>query len=232
MCIRDRPNILETIALSYIGLLLLREPVTVAEVYSWIESGDLLYYSTSKEVPLAMRGRLPATYQDLLEPQKLDQPQKLHQAILDQLTVLTTDFGMSVPDINSPLVLYRWSRQLALPIEVFAATQRLARAIDVDFAFIPSANLSTTLVLRYPEARLMATLVVVTKLLFPMDGIERHPVASSDLSALTMDWHAWAEQKEREGNDGHEQRPLSFSEALAYTAVSYTHLTLPTKRIV
>jgi RNA polymerase I-specific transcription initiation factor RRN7 len=46
--------------------------------------------------------------------------------------------------------------------------------------------------LRCPEIRLMALVVIATKLLFPWDGRPRFPQSATDLSALEMDWTEWA----------------------------------------
>lgn len=42
-----------------------------------------------------------------------------------------------------------------------------------------------------PETHLAALVVVITKLLFPFDGIPRVPDKATDPSALTMDWKVW-----------------------------------------
>jgi len=209
------PSILEIVALDYVGVLLLREPVTVADIYSWVNNGELLYYRAAKEVPLGMRERLPGTYQHLLEPNILKQPQKLHQAVVDQLSILSTGFGMVVPSINIPLVLYKWLRQLALPIELFSATQRLALILEIDFSFTPSAISDSNVALRYPEPRLMAILVMATKLLFPMDDTERHSSVATDLNALSMDWEVWSKQQSRGRDENKDERPMGFDETLA-----------------
>ncbi|KAK4544621.1 hypothetical protein LTR36_004193 [Oleoguttula mirabilis] len=218
------PNMLEMLCLCYTGVLLLREPVTVADMYAWVSNGELLYYRAAKEVPLGMRERLPATYQDLLEPQQLRRPQKLHDRILGLLVTLSSEFGMALPPINHPLILYRWVRELALPIEIFAATQRLARVLDLDFAFkLNGKHGSKDAVLRYPEARMMALIVVTTKLLFPVDIVKRYPSSASDMSALALDWAPWAELQPQ--TFGHQPTPrpdyqkmMDFSQADALQA--------------
>ena len=79
------------------------------------------------------------------------------------------DFGMSVPDINLPLILYRGIRELSLPIEIFSATQHLSTTLDLTPSFSPPPQKSTRLntYLRNPEIPHMASLLISTKLLFP-----------------------------------------------------------------
>lgn len=212
------PSLLETLCLCYTGLLLLREPVTIAEMYGWVNDGELLYYRAGKEVPRNMRERLPATYQALLEPQPLGKPQKLRDGTLGLLATLNSEFGMAVPPINHPLILYRWVRQLALPIEIFAATQRLARVLSLDFSFKLSGKPgSKDAVLRDPAARLMAVVVVATKLLFPLDGMKRYPRSTRDMSALALDWVSWAEPQTKASDEQPSSKVLSYDEMMDFS---------------
>jgi RNA polymerase I-specific transcription initiation factor RRN7 len=185
-------NLSETLVICYIGTLLMRIPFTVIDLISRVDNGELLYYRAAKEVPSNLRERLPGEFQVLLEPQTILQASSLHHRILELGVLLNAEFGMVIPAVNHPLILYRWMQALALPIEVYAATQRLARILDIDFTLQLGGKTSSSRVLRYPEVQLMSLLVVSTKLFFPIDDIDRHPVSANDLSALQMDWSEWA----------------------------------------
>jgi RNA polymerase I-specific transcription initiation factor RRN7 len=185
-------NLSETLVICYIGTLLMRIPFTVVDLISRVDNGELLYYRAAKEVPGNLRERLPGEFQVLLEPQTILQASSLHHRILDLCVLLNAEFGMVIPAVNHPLILYRWMQALTLPIEVYAATQRLARILDIDFTLQLGGKTNSSRVLRYPEVQLMSLLVVSTKLLFPIDDIDRHPVSANDLSALQMDWQEWA----------------------------------------
>lgn len=185
-------NLSETLVICYIGTLLMRIPFTVVDLISRVDNGELLYYRAAKEVPGNLRERLPGEFQVLLEPQTILQASSLHHRILDLCVLLNAEFGMVIPAVNHPLILYRWMQALTLPIEVYAATQRLARILDIDFTLQLGGKTNSSRVLRYPEVQLMSLLVVSTKLFFPIDDIDRHPVSANDLSALQMDWQEWA----------------------------------------
>ena len=207
------PNLIELFSLQYVGMMLLRIPATVADFQKWIDSGELLYYCASKELPLSMRDRLPGTYQDQLEPSDLISPERLQRGIHDIAILLNTDFGMAVPPMNHPLVLYRWIKELALPMEVFVATRRLARVLEVDFACTANIQPRANMGLRYPEVRLMTLVVISTKLLFPFDNARRYPKFSVDLSALRMDWEIWVKVQSRKQDNVDQGHDLSFKEA-------------------
>lgn len=212
----------ETLGICYIGTLLLRVPFTVADLIARVDSGELLYYKAGKEVPGNLRERLPGEFQVLLEPQTILRASSLHHRILELGSLLSMDFGMALPAVNLPLLLYRWMQDLALPIEVYAATRRLAQILDIDFTLQFGGKTNMSRVLRYPEVQLMGLLVVSTKLFFPIDDIDRHPVAASDLSALKMDWAEWVsthtaahetDESEIQGHNKVDTPGLTFPEA-------------------
>ena len=209
------PNLVETLSFCYIGILLLRIPITVAEIHVWIGDGELLYYRAAREVPLGMRHRLPPQYQALLEPQELLRAEALHASVLAMLTMFNNEFGMSVPLINTPLLLYRWIRSMVLPIEISAASQRLARIIKIDMTFSASKS-CRTVVLRYPEVHLMALVMVATKLLFPLDNKTRKTQANTDLSAFAIDWDGWAKLHEDRDQREDGQSSLTFKQAFEF----------------
>lgn len=208
------PNLSDTLAITYIGMLLLRTPVTVADISKWINAGDLLYYRANKQVPLEMRERLPGRYTSLLEPQEILPAESLHQHILKTLKMLGEVSGLVPPALNTPLVLYRWIRDLALPLEIFAASQRLAKLLNIDAAFQLSASGNANVVLRYPEVRMMALVMITTKLLFPFDDTKRYARSETDLSALAMDWNGWCLAKKKSTAPS---EALSYQQAFEFT---------------
>lgn len=210
------PRLVETLALCHIGLLFLRIPVTAADIHKWTNDGQLLYYRTVREVPLGMRERLPPRYQAQLEPQDLLQPSALHAEVLKMLRMFNTELGMSPPTPNVPLILYRWLRELMLPLEVYAASNRLARLLDVTFEFVLSKKAGSNVILQYPEARLMATVVVATKLLFPFDDVDRCARSETDFSAVCIDWREWARQDAVRSKSEHGDQVLSFEESFNF----------------
>lgn len=211
------PSLLETLGLIYTAMLLSRIPVTLADLHSWAEQGDLLFYRAAKEVPLQMREKLPATYQELLEPQDLGPPDRLTRKTLSLLQMLSAKPGMAFPPINHPLLLYRWIRSLSLPIEIFAATKRLTKRLDVTFTYTLDPSTRPRLrVLRYAEPRLMALIVITTKLLYPFDDTQtpRFATSTTDPSALNIDWKAWTQAH---SPPAPETSTLPFKQAISLT---------------
>lgn len=192
----------ETLVICYIGTLLLRVPFTVADLIARVDSGELLYYKAGKEVPGNLRERLPGEFQVLLEPQTVLRPSSLHHRVLELGSLLNTEFGMVLPAVNLPLLLHRWMQDLALPIEVYAATRRLAQILDIDFTLQFGGKTNMSRVLRYPEVQLMGLLVVSTKLFFPkrsLNWLPPHPHT------------AWNTQRRAVEDEGQSHRTASSS---------------------
>jgi RNA polymerase I-specific transcription initiation factor RRN7 len=190
-------------------------PITVADIRGWIGDGELLYYRSARETPLEMRQRLPPEYQKLLEPQDVLKPLALQEAVLATLRLFSVEFGMGIPPLNTPLIIARWMKELMLPLELFAGTQRLAKMLEIDGKYDVSKP-RTRLVLRYAEVQLMALLVVATKLLFPFDKRLFKTKALTDLSALPMDWDKWVSVHKESAHVGRED-PLRYEEAFVST---------------
>jgi RNA polymerase I-specific transcription initiation factor RRN7 len=202
------PNLLELLAINYIAMLLLRAPVTVADFIKWTNSGQLLYYQASKQVPLTMRNGLSGAHQANFDPQELISCKQFHARILSLVKHFNTRFGMEVPAINHVRILYGWVKQLAFPLEVYVATQRLSRLNGLHFDYaIPVISKGKSL--SYPEVRLAVLMIIVIKLIFPLDTTQRFIDSRNALSALHLDWNVWEKnfRLEQEQEDFNDRRP-------------------------
>jgi len=212
------PFVLDGACMNYLGVLLLRLPVTVADIFRWIKDGELLYYRAITALDSNMKKRLPGRYHILLDPQRILTIETLHETALRVLHFYRDNCGMTIPAINHYLVLYRSVYTLDLPIELYAASLRLATLLGVGFGYDtddPVNQRSPTLAM--PEARLSALLVVATKLLFPFDGQERLPKRPTELAALGMDWTVWTRSRAQQVIANDRRAALGFSKALQTT---------------
>ena len=210
------PQLVDALSLCYIGSLLLRLPITVNDIYTWVASGELLYYRAVRALPQSMRQRLPFNYTQTLDPQTTLKPSTLHKAVWENISAYHQSFGMLTPPINHVLVLYRWIRGLALPLEIYTAVLRLAKMLDIGFAYDTDAHkrMPQLRVIRLPEARLIGLLVVATKLLFPLDEVKRYPRKPTELSVLAMDWSVWSAAKDSYDISIKRSEPLGYEDAL------------------
>lgn len=186
------PTLVQSLALCYMGIYLLRLPITLGDLIQWVKQGELVYLRAIKGIPREMKDRLPAQYHYQLDPQSQLTAKKLHHAITATFLLYQKDFGISFPAVNLPLQLYRYIEELALPMEVYPAVQRLASLISYNFTYLQDQEQKKKLrIIDFPEAQLISVLIVVVKLLYPFDGIKRYPSSAQDPAAVMLNWETW-----------------------------------------
>jgi len=62
------PGLTVTIGLCYLGAMMLRVPVSLGDMYQWVESQELLYKAALQEIPDKMKRLLSGTYIKALRP--------------------------------------------------------------------------------------------------------------------------------------------------------------------
>jgi RNA polymerase I-specific transcription initiation factor RRN7 len=201
------PNLYDCLALCYLGMTTLRLPVTPGDLYAWTTDGTMAFRKAIKLLPLAMKDRLPSTYHAVLDPQTMMNYKVFYKTLTYLEISFEKDHGVEWSSLNVPLLLFRYIKQLALPLEIYDATQRLAELLGHDFVFRYGGR--HQLGLRHlPEAQLIACLIVCVKLFYPFDRVRRTPESASEPSAVLVDWKRWcklmiaAKKKQREGHSG------------------------------
>lgn len=64
----DRPKLIVSVGLCYLGLVLLRVAISLGDLHRWIEEQGLVYLRAINEVPKEMKDRLDSTYWNVLDP--------------------------------------------------------------------------------------------------------------------------------------------------------------------
>ncbi|GKZ34338.1 hypothetical protein AbraIFM66950_004568 [Aspergillus brasiliensis] len=186
------PRLIDSIALCYLGALLMRLPVGVGDLHRMVMRGDVPFIRIVKDIPREMRDKLPQEFISVLETTRLLQAEHLHGAVSDLLLLYHTKFSMQFPSLNWPFFLYRYVKRLALPIDIYPAVKKLQHLLGFKFEF-PTRVSGKRRLLQLPELQLVALIVISTKLLFPFDDIERHPTSSKDPAIQVIDWNLWSQ---------------------------------------
>lgn len=188
--LKGTPNLHDCLALCYLGLTTLRLPTTPGDIYAWVTDGKMPYRRAIKLLPLVMRDRLPPSYRAVLDPQTMLNYKRFYSTLTTLQISFEKDHGVVWPPINAPLLLFRYLKDLALPLELYSATLRLGELLGYDFALhyndrqrLGARNL--------PEAQLIGCLIVSVKLFYPFDKVKRYPVSSSEPTAAVVDWKKW-----------------------------------------
>jgi RNA polymerase I-specific transcription initiation factor RRN7 len=147
-----------------------------------------------------MKAHLPGEYQKALDTETILSPDQLQTAVYQICTLYTKEFGMTIPAINGPHMLFQYIRQLALPPEIYPAVKKMSSILNFNFTFAlaPDSKIRRNAI-SHPEAQLMALVVFATKLGYPFDSdvVKRHPRSLSEPAALRYDWKKWVELRKQ-----------------------------------
>ncbi|KAF7886842.1 uncharacterized protein EAF02_003489 [Botrytis sinoallii] len=184
------PKLIETLGFCYLGILLLRLPTSLGEIYKWAARDEIIYTRAIKEIPKDMRARLPGHYFRALEIHSILNGHRLHQTVLDMVSFFNFNFEMVFPPINHKLLLYKSIRDLGLPVDIYMAVNHLAEILEYNFSY-PIHNKRLHGTTGYPEYQLTSLIVIATKLSQPFDDIHRHPESNLDATAARINWTKW-----------------------------------------
>lgn len=195
---KNTPKLIDTLALNYLALLLLRHPISLSTLYNHLQTEALPHLRAIRQLPAEIRDRLPPEYHRALDTVTIPQPEDLQVAIYRNAKLYRKQFGMVFPLLNWRPLLLEWVQKLALPLQVYGIVKTLNSLIlDFEFAYPPDVNARRS-ALGFPEAQLMSLLVVAVKLLFPFDAgnVKRYPRKAGDEGMVRVDWGLWVEGKE------------------------------------
>ncbi|KAI5814252.1 hypothetical protein BZA77DRAFT_345832 [Pyronema omphalodes] len=197
----DRPKLIESLSLCYLGLLLLKTGVNLGDFYRWVESQQLIYLRAINEIPEAMKEKLSAEYWRSFDPPHAVKRGVLHTTVRNMIVAFHEKFGITFPPINKELLLAGYINELGLPLEIYTATKWLAEELFITFEW-PSLEkgLTSRKEGHWPDAKLMALVIIAVKLSYGLDRVKRKPERNTDLLATELPWPKW-EKFLREGND-------------------------------
>ncbi|KAL7915617.1 hypothetical protein GGI35DRAFT_430280 [Trichoderma velutinum] len=187
------PRVPDTLAICYLGCVLLRIPTHLGEITRWARRGSIPYKKCYQHLPQEMRDRMPAAYIRVLKlPFRSSiEGDEIHRVVMDLILSYDFNYSLVFPEISHVPQLIQFAKELALPIDAVIATRRLASILGYQFRF-PTEKFSNPR-LDYPEIRLMALLIVATKLYFPLsDTTSLSRLQNADfLQIPTLDWERW-----------------------------------------
>ncbi|RDW93519.1 uncharacterized protein DSM5745_00841 [Aspergillus mulundensis] len=189
------PRLIDTVALCYLASVLMRLPVSVMDFHRMTLRNDIPFYNVFLHLPRQMKENLPEEFISILQTTRLLEPEQLHNAVLDLLLFYHRRFGVQFPPLNTPVLSYRLIKRLALPVDIYPVTKRLQELLAFTFEWRTESDSyrRKRKALEKPEHQLVTLIVIATKLLFPFDDVQRHPMSTQEPTVQTIDWEAWAD---------------------------------------
>lgn len=188
------PTLIESLAICYLAAIILRLPISISELHGCAYREDVPYIRAIRFVPADMKKRLPAEYVKALDTTSPLAFDHLRRAIHQTCLLCQHHFKLELPPLNSPLLLYKHVKDLALPTAVYEATCKLAALLSVDFSFPTLAGKQR--VTGLPEIALMSVLIIAVKLLYPFSKDLGSVRSMTDPGVLALDWEAWVTSRQ------------------------------------
>ncbi|KAI3338787.1 hypothetical protein F4824DRAFT_75764 [Ustulina deusta] len=185
------PKLVDTLALCYLACLVRRLPVSTGDFHNWAQKGDLEFLSALKQVPGNVRDRLPAEYHRALQVQDHLPAGRLQHTVQQLVISLKVNFDMTIPPLNYVPIILRLITDLVLPIDVYITAKYIGEILKAGFCYPTGGKRIRTM--DNPEVLLASLVVVSTKLLYSLDGVERLPISLQDPRRTKIDWGKWQE---------------------------------------
>jgi RNA polymerase I-specific transcription initiation factor RRN7 len=170
-------------------MLLLRLPCSLGDINRWAEDESIIYIRAIRFIPKEMKSRLPSQGFGALDTRSVLKPDQLQRAVRELLLYYHREFGISFPAVNSPLLSFKYVKELALPLDIYLAAKELAGILGYSFTY--KASSTRHRIIELPELQLMSIIVVALKLFQGFDGKERRPKTDNEAASLVIDWDVW-----------------------------------------
>jgi RNA polymerase I-specific transcription initiation factor RRN7 len=185
------PLLVESLGLCYLGMFILRLPIFIGDLLSWIKHGDFMYMYAANDLPTDMQRRLHAVHRMHLNPSLVPDVVYLRTATHNILESYSKELGMTLPQLNVSLCLFRLINVLRLPIEVYSATKKLFGLIETKLEVPKHSDRRRGRHDGLPDETLAAYFVLAVKLLHPFDQKARNPTLKTEPSTASVDWRLW-----------------------------------------
>lgn len=216
------PRMIETLALCYLGCLLLRVPTSVGELCTWVNSGHMPCKRAYYDLPQEMQDRLPSAYTRALKVSLHETLQgvDLHYTVMNLALSYHQNYGMIFPAISDTPTLVAYSRQLALPVEALITARSIISVMKLGFQL--PIHKSRLFILDYPEIMLVSVAVVATKLSSPLGGSSPLLQGTGFEAGLRFNWDKWRETMAELDDPLASQDEPSFDKVTADQVIAMT----------
>ncbi|RGB31797.1 hypothetical protein C1646_708191 [Rhizophagus diaphanus] len=171
------------LAILHLGCVWLRLPILIADLNRWIHNNTLQFNSARKHLPNNIKLHLGSRI-NRLEPKYLITCKRLFGLEAKFLDFYKSEYGICFPEINAPLVLYRYIKDLMLPVEFYVASKELAQLINLKLFYEYNLNYR-------PPTLLMAIVIIITKMVYGLDENRRFPGENDQYAKYFPSFESW-----------------------------------------
>ncbi|PWN33760.1 uncharacterized protein FA14DRAFT_65136 [Meira miltonrushii] len=192
-------NLTTLTCIVYLGLITLRVPIRWNDLRLLLIEQKIPFLHAIYQLPRPMTKALPYRYAERLDGKKVPSIDKLHHVSVRLANDLHNKFSIKFPEMNALPMLWRCTQDLLLPPTVYCAAKRLIAYCEIPLVAVqescstlsldqekpPQRNRKASLMLdgrlavslQYTsvprEVVLMASLILMIKMRYGLDGEER-----------------------------------------------------------
>ncbi|OCH94136.1 hypothetical protein OBBRIDRAFT_817467 [Obba rivulosa] len=185
----DAPD--STIAVLMLACWTLRLPVMYMDFVRLIETYELPYLDSIRLLPPELALHLTKHTKQALSPHHAPMPLQLHRLTARLAKLMYSQYGVCTPEMNAAPILWRAVRALCGTPTLYTMTKKLARVISLPLTLhrslapgLPHVKKGDPSWHKYdnavPEVSLVASIIVVLKLVYGLDGKPRLPKEQED----------------------------------------------------
>ncbi|RBQ90079.1 hypothetical protein VDGD_00363 [Verticillium dahliae] len=184
------PRLPDTLALCYLGCLLLRAPTRIGDFVRWAKGGNITYKQASRQMPQEMWNRLPATHQKQFQVADLARfdDGELHSSVMNLALSFHANYEMVFPPLNDVLMTLQYVRELGLPVEIVSVARRIPPIMTLGYSFPVEAPRIRAI--HHPEILLSCVIVLATQWCFPFEQVSL-PSQDDNGQIPKLDWDKW-----------------------------------------
>lgn len=188
---KTMPTLMESLALCYLAAMILRLPLSIGDLHQCAVREDVPLIRAVRLVPASLKRRLPAEYLNALDTVSPLQSDHLRIAVHRLYQVYEHQFQLQIPSLNTPLLLHRYIRRLAIPVPVHWAVGKVAGILSMNLSFPATRRRRRQKISDLPELALISLLVIAVKLYYPFNATDLSVDSTSHPALSNMDWDAW-----------------------------------------
>ncbi|RHZ67832.1 hypothetical protein Glove_299g47 [Diversispora epigaea] len=189
----------------HLGCIWMRFPVLMSDIHRWVNSGRLPFLVIHRELPERLKKILRGKFLvKLFQVRLLNSV--YHLSLMERAFVnfYNKYYGIVFPEINSSPVLYRFIRDLMLPIETYSVAKELLQLINLKLDWSQAAQY-------HPDNLLLGMIIVVTKLIYGLDHNKRIPSDSDEIIQYFPTFEDWIKKLgDRHNKLFHQEIPWDF----------------------
>jgi hypothetical protein len=174
------------IVILYLGCIWLRMPILISDFHYWVCHEEIPYCTAVYCVPEDILKKIPKLDHFLFRPKYFPSCEWIEKKACDLLSFFKNKYCILFPEINVPLVLFRYTSCLALPPEMLLILLRYIKLSKFEF------TLNRT---RSPYVTLLAIIIFCLKLIYGLDDFERKRDSFLNIFFDFQDWISCIENR-------------------------------------